>query len=129
MKHRHIQTVASNNRCWYETPSNQYGAVPFITMAGKTFAKKTNAVPPSDMFFAAAIIMTYDELFSKPRHQNDPYISEGGGELLEWEEYKETEDADIVRIKPSLPPPPDSVSVSSTTISSSSRPSFWTTAW
>mmetsp|Transcript_49129 Transcript_49129/g.119034 ORF Transcript_49129/g.119034 Transcript_49129/m.119034 type:complete len:92 (-) Transcript_49129:361-636(-) len=91
-----------------------------MTRAGKIFAKKTKAVPPSDMFFAAAIIMTYDALFNKPKHQNDPYnSSKGGRELAVCEEVIEKEDCGVVRNKPSFPSPPDSVSVSSTTSSSS----------
>ena len=75
--------------------------MPFIARAGKTFAKKTNAVPPSDMFFAAAIIMTYDALFSNPRHQNDPYNFTEGGEG----EGGELVGVCVICIKPSLPRP------------------------
>jgi hypothetical protein len=68
-----MHIVAINKRCWYVTTSNQYGAVPFTIKAGAMFAKNTKAVPPSEIFLAAAIIITYDALFNNPKHQNAPY--------------------------------------------------------
>jgi len=40
-----------------------------MVTAGIMFAMKTSAVPPSEMLFADASMMTYAALFSKPRIQ------------------------------------------------------------
>lgn len=55
----------------FQIRTYQYGLDIFTIKLGKMFAINTRAVPPSEIFFAPAIIMTYGMLFSSPMTQKE----------------------------------------------------------